>query len=118
MFKISHWAQACKSSKPGKVFEVAEEEESFFLEEIVDVCEVQSNPTKSRWISTVLVDKKPVNFKLDSGADVTVVPYNTFLNTDLKIQLKPSDKVLLGPCNYRMNCKGEFIVTLAYNKLQ
>ena len=116
VFKIGHWAQACKISKPRKVFEVAEEEESFFLEEIVDVCEVQSNPTKSRWISTVLVDKKPVNFKLDSGADVTVVPYNTFLNTDLKIQLKPSDKVLLGPCNYRMNCKGEFTVTLPYNQ--
>ena len=70
--KIGHWAQACKSSKPGKVFEVAEEEKSSFLGEIVDVCEVQSNPTKSPWIETVLVDKKPVNFKLDSGADVTV----------------------------------------------
>ena len=69
----------------------------------MDVSEVQSNPTKSPWIATVLVDKKPVNFKLDSGADVTVVPYNTFLSIDLKIQLKPTDKVLLGPCNYRMN---------------
>ena len=114
--KIGHRAQACKSSKPGKVFEVTKEEESFFLGEIVDVSEVQSNPTKSPWIATVLVDKKPVNFKLDSGADVTVVPYNTFLNIDLKIQLKPTDKVLLGPCNYRMNCKGEFTVTLAYNQ--
>ena len=82
----------------------------------MDVCEVQSNATESPWIATVLVDKKPVNFKLDSGADVTVVPYNTFLNIDLKIQLKPTDKVLLGPCNYRMNCKGEFTVTLAYNQ--
>ena len=63
-----------------------------------------------------IVDKKPVNFKLDHVADVTVVLYNTCLNTDLKIQLKPSDKVLLGPCNYRMNCKGEFIVTRAYNQ--
>ena len=116
VFKIGHWAQACKSSKLEKVFEVAEEESSFFLEEIVDVCEVQSNPTKSPWIATVLVDKMPVNFKLDSGADVTVIPYNTFLNIDLKIQLKPSTKVLLGPCNCRMNCKGEFIVTLAYNQ--
>ena len=49
----------------------------------MDVSEVQSNPTKSPWIATVHVDKKPVNFKLDSGADVTVVPYNTFLDIDL-----------------------------------
>ena len=24
--------------------------------------------------------------------------------------------MLLGPCNYRMNCKGEFTVTLTYNQ--
>ena len=63
--------QACKSSQPGKLFEVVEEEESFFLGEIMDVySEVQSNPTKSLWIATILVDKKPVNLKLDSVADV------------------------------------------------
>jgi len=44
--------------------------------------EVQSNPTKSTWMATVVVDKNLVDFKLDSGADVTVVPYNTFLNFD------------------------------------
>ena len=61
-FKIGHWAQARKSSKPGKLFEVAEEEESFFLGEIVDLSEVQSNTTKSTWMATVLVDKNPVDF--------------------------------------------------------
>ena len=71
--KIGHWAQACKSSKPGKLFEVAEEEESFFLGEIVNFSEVQSNAAKSPWMATVLVDKNPVDFMLDSGADVTVV---------------------------------------------
>ena len=76
--------QACKSSKPGILFEVAEEEESFFLGEIMNFTEVQSNPTKSTWMATVVVDKNLVDFKLDSGADVTVVPYNTFLNLDLQ----------------------------------
>ena len=52
------------------------------------------------------------DLKLDSGA---VVPYNTFLNLDLQTQLQPTDKVLLGPCNYKMNCKGKFTVTLTYN---
>ena len=94
--KIGHWAQARKSSKPGKLFKVAEEEESFFLGEIVDLSEVQSNATKSPWMATVLVDKNPVDFKLDSGVHVTVVPYNTFLKLDLQMQLQPTDKVLLG----------------------
>ena len=43
----------------------------------MNLSEVQSNPTKSPWMATVLVDKNPVDFKLDSGADVTVVPYNS-----------------------------------------
>jgi len=70
--------------KPGELIEVAEEEESFFLGEIVNLSEVQSNPTKSPRMATVLVDKNPVDFKLDIGADVTVIPYNTFLNLDLQ----------------------------------
>ena len=81
----------------------------------MNLSEVQSNAAKSPWMATVLVDKNPVDFKLDSGADVTVVPYNTFLNLDLQTQLQPTDKVLLGPCNYKMNCKGKFTVTLTYN---
>lgn len=85
----------------------------FFLGEVLDISEVRSNHAMSRWIATILVNEKPVDFKLDSGADVTVIPYNTFLNTDLKIQLQPTPKVLLGPCNYRMSSKGEFTVTLA-----
>jgi len=113
--KIGHWAQACKSSKPGKLFEVAEEGESFFLGEMVNLGEVQSNPIKSPWMATVPVDKNPVDFKFDIGAAVTIVPYNTFLNLDLQTQLQPTDKVLLGPCNYKMNCKGRFTVTLTYN---
>ena len=110
--KLDIGRRLAKSSKPGRLFEVAEEEESFFLGEIVNLSEVQSNPTKSPWMATVLVDKNPVDFRLDSGADVTVVPYNTFLNLDLQTQLQPTDKVLLGPCNYKMNCKGKFTVTL------
>ena len=39
----------------------------------MNLSEVQSNAAKSPWMATVLVDKNPVDFKLDSGADVTVV---------------------------------------------
>lgn len=75
--KICHWTQACRSSKLGKLFEIATEEypESFFLGEEVDLHEIQSNSTKIPWMATVLVNDKKVDFKIDSGADVTVVPY-------------------------------------------
>lgn len=113
--KIGHWVQACKSTKPEKLFDIAAEEESFFLGEVVDLHKIHSNPTKSPWIATVFVDEKPVDFKLDNGADFTVVPYDTFLSFDLQTKLELTDKVLLGPCNYKMNCKGKFTTNLTYN---
>ena len=35
-------------------------------------------------MATILVDKKLLDVKLDGGADVTVVPCNTFLHPDLQ----------------------------------
>jgi len=45
--------QACKSSKAGKLFEIATDEENFYL-------------------------GKQVHFKIDTGTNVTVMPYDTF----------------------------------------
>ena len=88
-----------------KLLEVeAEEEEPFLLGEIVDLHEVQSDITKSPWTATLLVSEKPLTFKLDSGADVTVVPYDSLLKLDGQTKLQPTDKVLLGPCKYKLNC--------------
>ena len=59
------------------MFEIATEEdpESFFLGEVVDLYEVQSVSTKTPWMATVLVKDEKVDFKIDSGADDTVVLY-------------------------------------------
>ena len=99
-----------------KLLEVeAETEEPFFLREIVDLHEVQSDIAKSPWTATFLVNEKPVTFKFDSGADVTVVPHNSLLKLDVQTKLQPTDKVLLGPCKYKLNCKGKFTATLTNN---
>lgn len=63
----------------------------------------------------VFIDDKQVDFKIDSGADITVVRYNTLLSLDLHAKLEPTDKVLMGPCNYKLNCKGKVTVTPSYN---
>ena len=64
--------------------------------------------------SQILVNEKPVTFKLDSGADVTVVPYDSLLKLVGHTKLQPTctDKVLLGPCEYKLNCKGKFTASL------
>ena len=76
-----------------KLLEVeAETEEPFFLGEIVDlhVHKVQSDIAKSPWTATLLVNEKPATFKLDSGADVTVVPYDSLLNLHVQTKLQPT----------------------------
>ena len=64
--------------------------------------------------SQILVNEKPVTFKLDNGADVTVVPYDNLLKLVGHTKLQPTctDKVLLGPCEYKLNCKGKFTASL------
>ena len=66
-------------------------------------------------MTSVLVDDKPVDFKIDSGADVTVMPYDTLLSLDLQTKLEATDKVLMDPCNYKLNCKGKVTVEQSYN---
>ena len=53
----------------------------------MDLHEVQSDRTKSPWMTSVFVDDKQVDFKIDSGADVTVMPYDTLLSLDLHTKL-------------------------------
>ena len=66
-------------------------------------------------MTSVFVDDKQVDFKIDSGANITVMPYDTLLSLDLHTKLEPTDKVLMGPCNYKLTCKGKVTVTLSYN---
>ena len=60
------------------------------------------------WNVDVLVDGKPVRFKLDSGADVTAIPEAQFETLfDKKVLQKP-DRRLFGPCKYELRSVGKF----------
>ena len=67
---------------------------------------MQSNGNTS-WTATISVNGKPLLFKLGGGADIKVIPHHKFLELS-PAQLQPTTRVLLGPCKYRMNCKGVF----------
>ena len=67
--------------------------------------------TQRPWKADIEVNGQVVNFKLDSGADVSVLPVRVYKTLDVK--LEPTNKVLLGPCNYKVNCLGIFKAKLA-----
>ena len=55
-----------------------------------------------------------VTFKLDSGADVTVLPPSTYNKLTNKPLLSKTQKKLYGPCRYDLRCRGEFQAMLKY----
>ena len=110
--KRGHWKKVCRSTK--KVAEVKQHEVSeLFLGEVyIDHLKVGN----SQWKVDILVNDKLVNFKIDSGADVSVLPVHIYEKLE-NINLKPTDKLLLGPCNYKLNCLGKFKAKLTANNL-
>ena len=68
--KVGHWARVCRSNR--SVNEVTEteraEKTSYFLG---SVC--HANETSEQWTVQLQVDATPIEFKIDTGADVTVI---------------------------------------------
>ena len=58
----------------------------------------------------ILIDGNPVTFKLDTGADVTVVPESSARY--LRKKLLPSQKHLRGPNNTALRVSGQFQCSL------
>ena len=62
------------------------------------------------------VNETTVAFKIDSGADVTVIPSTTYQQLKMQPILKSTGKVLIGPCNYKLNCIGTFTSRLQHKR--
>ena len=105
--KTGHYARCCLS-KPKSVNDVDADEPSddqLFLG-AVEVGQSGKSWTKHVQVSGV---KIPVRFKLDSGADVTIIPNQLCGN----IVLTPSDRTLLGAGNSSIDVIGYFDAKLS-----
>ena len=58
--------------------------------------------SQSPWKADIQVNDQVVNVKLDSGADVSVLPAGVYDSLKPSVKLEPTKKVLLGPCNYKL----------------
>ena len=66
------------------------------------------------WTADIIVSQDCVTFKLDSGADVTLLPPSTYSKLTYKPLLSKTQKKLYGPCRYDLRCRGEFQAMLKY----
>ena len=79
------------------------------------IAAVHQHKLHNPWIATLQVNELPISFKIDTGADVSVLPESTF--TQLKdVRLKPSSKCLAGPDKQALSVCGQFTATCTYGE--
>ena len=91
--KKGHYSKVCKSSK--RVHRVGEDSDEddisvMTVNEVVNAIE-----TSEKWRTNLLIGNSEINFKIDTGADVTVIPEEVFRQCNLG-KLHPTSKRLFG----------------------
>ncbi len=88
--KTGHWQRACRSKEVSEITGAIFPNE-FFLGEII-VESIEAEP----WIANLEVNDCKFQFKLDSGADVTVVPKSVYdkISNNRSLKLQATDKML------------------------
>ena len=111
--KIGHFANKCKTKQ---IHEVTEEVDSLFLGSVtetpaeanVDEIITDSEPP---WRTTLVICGTAVNFKIDSGADTTIINEATFKRLRVKPNLRPVTTKLDSPGG-RVSHKGQFMAKI------
>ncbi|GBN65096.1 Retrovirus-related Pol polyprotein from transposon 17.6 [Araneus ventricosus] len=96
---MGHYAKVCITKPLTGCSEVA----------YLGVVQLESkNKTNIDWTVTVQVNHKNIKFKIDSGADHTVLSANVFQNVFQNAKFEPPDKILCGPDRNPLKTLGKF----------
>ena len=109
--KIGHYANVCRT-KAGVRYVVEEEEDESFLGTIET--ESVNQIEDDKWHAKIKVNGKLINFRLDTGADVTVVPDQLFRKNSPHI--KPTSRKCTAAGQLQLTILGEFRATLETEK--
>jgi len=113
--KTGHWEAVCRSKAVHRVEESEREEEPNKAKGFLGALSKQdASERQTRWTAQVDVDGKPIDFKLDPGADVTVIPYIMYKKLWSKRNLEESDLRLSGPDGSKIEAVGMFATKLQH----
>ena len=114
--KLGHWAKCCKSRSDNynqRTYETNEICCSKIDENFIFLGEIKTNIEQNKWIKDLTVNceqfEKVIKFKIDTGASVSVMPYNKLLPI-----LKKTNIILRGPNNTEINAKGYLEALITY----
>ena len=105
--KKGHYGTQCRTKHVSQV-EAESTLESAFLDTVA------ANEELS-WRAKVLVGSKEVEFKLDTGAEVTAISDNTYRSLEEEKLVKPT-KTLYGPGHNPLEVLGQLTKTLSYKQ--
>ena len=108
-----HYAAQCFTKTKVSELEVEEDLEnhldSVFLDTVV-------KENRVVWTADILLGQQAVEFKIDTGAEVTAISQETFCSLQKKESLRKFSKALYGPGNKRLTVLGQFNATLQYKQ--
>lgn len=110
--KAGHWAKVCRKKTVRSVQMSDGEDSSSFLGSIKHA--IHHLDSKEWTIKAHLskIDKEIV-FLVDTGADITCLPYNLVTDEVLR-QIKSNNHKVTGPAGNVLNCRGSFSAILSY----
>lgn len=101
---IGHYARQCRNS--AALNQVSSTETAFLGD--ID-CE-----SSQQWTATVQVGERPIVFKVDTGADVTVIPAETYEACFSATCLQTPTKILKGPGRHELDVLGMITKDMTY----
>ena len=115
--KLGHFAQVCFTSGPSghsqnsystskRVNEVTNE---FFLGSVS--CD---DSDSDEWCVDLIIKETKINFKIDTGADTSIMSENEFNNLKVKPNLEPCDGIRLRSPGGVLQCIGQFVAKVTY----
>lgn len=121
--KIGHFEAVCKSKMLKEVRAEAvmdSDEDSFFIGELFLRATTKSKPNiieesnpDTDWDVELLVNGSPVDFKIDTGVDTTVMTEEAFSKLRQKPKLNKSRPTVYSPGG-KVRCVGKFLATTTY----
>ncbi len=91
-----------------EVTEQPEQQQPYFLGAVS-----KADGSSEQWAVKLMVGSTPVEFKVDTGADVSVIRENTYHSLTPKSPLEPADVPLDSPGD-ELQCPGQIQSTVTY----
>ncbi|XP_046391596.1 uncharacterized protein K02A2.6-like [Ischnura elegans] len=108
--KKGHWAAVCRKKTVAEIDTQRQSEGDYFF---LGSISMGGEP----WRVPLVINKQRISFKVDTGADVTVIG-NELFEKFHGIRLENANSFLSGPTRSRLPAKGKFKITLRWKNRQ